>query len=667
MDLTSILWFSVLLQVFAAIMALRLIPFTGKAIAWIILSMAFILMASRRAISLLRQEGIVDGEWLTAMTTEIVALVISLLIVVGVFMIRGVFLKKTLDEDELRKLSQVVEQTSSSTIITDLEGNIEYVNQKFTEITGYELDEIKGKPTNFLNSGKTRPEVFVNMWKTIQAGRVWIGEFCNECKNGTLRWEKARVSPVRDGEEKITHYVAVLEDVTEQRAQREALEYMAMHDSLTDLPNRALFYDRVYQAILGAEHNKSSVAVLLMDLNHFKVINDTLGHHIGDQILKEVANRLLRTVKTYDTVARMGGDEFLVLLSDVQHEQASRIAKRLSEAVQEPFVIAGHNFDIDMSIGIAMYPQNGDDPDVLIQRSDVAMYSAKSRSTGIAMYDPDLDDYSVGRLELLGEVRNALEAEQFCVHYQPRMDLFTMEMEGVEALVRWMHPKRGIIYPDNFIPILEETGHITVLTRWIIKKAIEQLALWRNLNPEFIMSINISTRDLCDQKLSEYIAENLKFFDVPPSAIILEITESSLMQYSRYTYSTIDSLDELGIKLAIDDFGTGYSSLQYLKVLPVSELKIDKSFVMNMLDDEDDAVIVRSTIDLGHNLGLDVVAEGVEDEETSKILQILNCNHAQGYHFSKAVEEGVITKMITGENNIFKLQNEEEVNNSQVS
>ncbi|HEC28422.1 MAG TPA: EAL domain-containing protein [Gammaproteobacteria bacterium] len=667
MDLTSILWFSVLLQVFAAIMALRLIPFTGKAIAWIILSMAFILMASRRAISLLRQEGIVDGEWLTAMTTEIVALVISLLIVVGVFMIRGVFLKKTLDEDELRKLSQVVEQTSSSTIITDLEGNIEYVNQKFTEITGYELDEIKGKPTNFLNSGKTRPEVFVNMWKTIQAGRVWIGEFCNECKNGTLRWEKARVSPVRDGEEKITHYVAVLEDVTEQRAQREALEYMAMHDSLTDLPNRALFYDRVYQAILGAEHNKSSVAVLLMDLNHFKVINDTLGHHIGDQILKEVANRLLRTVKTYDTVARMGGDEFLVLLSDVQHEQASRIAKRLSEAVQEPFVIAGHNFDIDMSIGIAMYPQNGDDPDVLIQRSDVAMYSAKSRSTGIAMYDPDLDDYSVGRLELLGEVRNALEAEQFCVHYQPRMDLFTMEMEGVEALVRWMHPKRGIIYPDNFIPILEETGHITVLTRWIIKKAIEQLALWRNLNPEFIMSINISTRDLCDQKLSEYIAENLKFFDVPPSAIILEITESSLMQYSRYTYSTIDSLDELGIKLAIDDFGTGYSSLQYLKVLPVSELKIDKSFVMNMLDDEDDAVIVRSTIDLGHNLGLDVVAEGVEDEETSKILQILNCNHAQGYHFSKAVEEGVITKMITGENNIFKLQNEEEINNSQVS
>jgi len=646
MDLSNVLWLSVLLQLFAAGMALRLIPVTGRALAWSVLSVAFILMATRRTISLLRESGFIESQWLTAMTTEIVALLISTLIVIGVFMIRNVFLQKRHDEDELRKLSQVVEQNSSSTIITDLEGKIEYVNQHFTDVTGYALKEVKGRSTSLLNAGKTRSDVFVNLWKTIQSGRVWTGEFCNKCKSGSLRWVKARVSPVKGADGVATHYVAVLEDVTEQKAQREALEYMAMHDSLTDLPNRALFYDRVYQAILNAEHTEGSIAVMLMDLNNFKVINDTLGHHIGDKILKQIAVRLQKGVKNYDTVARMGGDEYLMLLSDINKEQAMSIGRRLATLIQEPFAVEGHHFDISMSVGIAMYPEHGDDPDVLIQRADVAMYYSKSNGTGIALYDTEQDNYTVGRLELLGEMRRALDENQFCLHYQPRIDMHTNEVVGVEALVRWLHPTHGIVLPDDFIPLLEETGHIGVLTRFVLKHAVEQIADWQVISPEFSMSINISTRDLCDQELATFLKDLLRSYDVPADSIILEITESSLMQYTRYTQSTLSALEELGVRLAIDDFGTGYSSLQYLKELPVSELKIDKSFVMNMIDDEDDAIIVRSTIDLGHNLNLKVVAEGVEDEESSKLLQILQCNYAQGYYYSRPVEPCVIDELI---------------------
>jgi len=645
-DLSSILWLSVLLQVIAAVLALRLIPITGRATAWVVLSIGFMLMASRRAISLLHQQGVIQGEWLAAMSSEVVALVISILIVAGVILLRNVFVKKRHDEDELLKLSQVVEENSSSTIITDLEGKIEYVNHQFTEVTGYTLNEVKGHSTKFLNSGKTRSDAFLEMWKSITSGNVWVGEFCNRCKNGDLRWEKVRVSPVKDNEGLTTHYVAVLEDITEQKAQREALEFMAMHDSLTDLPNRSLFYDRVFQSILNAEHEQKSIAVMLMDLNHFKVINDTLGHHVGDMILKKIAARLQMGVKSYDTVARMGGDEFLVLLTDVDEKLAMSIANRLLDIVRRPLSVEGHNFDIGMSIGVALYPRDGDDPDQLIQRADVAMYSAKALSSGIAMYEPGLDNNSVGRLDLLGEIRQSLEEGHFCLHYQPRVGMADLSVEGVEALVRWQHPQQGLICPDDFIPLLEETGHITRLTRWIFRHAIEQLSVWQISKPDMVMSINVSTRDLCDQNLASDLGKVLEEFSVSSDNVILEITESALMQYSHYTRSTLNELEQLGIKLAIDDFGTGYSSLTYLKEMPISELKIDKSFVINMMSDENDEVIVRSTIDLGHNLGLQVVAEGVEDEATCKALQGLNCKHAQGYYFSAPVEAEVITEMI---------------------
>ncbi len=645
-NLSAILWLSVLLQVIAAVLALRLIPITGRATAWVILSIGFMLMATRRAISLLHQQGVIEGQWLTAMSTEMVALIISILILTGVILLRRVFSKQRQDEIELRKLTQVVEENSSSTIITDLDGKIEYVNHHFTEVTGYTLNEIKGQSTRFLHSGKTQSEIFIDMWNTIRADNVWTGEFCNRCKDGSLLWEKARVSPVKDSEGKTTHYVAVLEDVTEQKAQREALEYMAMHDALTDLPNRSLFYDRLYQSILRAEHEKKPFAVMLMDLNQFKVINDTLGHFVGDRILKKIASRLQIDVKSYDTVARMGGDEFLVLLNDIDEAHALTVAHRLLEVVRQPLIIEGHNFDISVSIGIALYPRDGDDPDLLIQRADVAMYSAKSLASGVAIYDSSLDNNTVGRLELLGEIRQSLEANHFCLHYQPRINLNNMAVEGVEALVRWQHPQQGLILPDNFIPLLEETGHISSLTRWVFRHAIEQLSIWQVDRPELTLSINVSTKDLCDQGLAIDLADIMQEYNVSSHSVILEITESALMQYTHYTRHTLSALELLGIKLAIDDFGTGYSSLTYLKEMNISELKVDKSFVINMVSDENDEVIVHSTIELGHNLGLQVVAEGVEDARTCKALQLLRCKYAQGYYFSPPVEAEAFTEML---------------------
>jgi len=645
-NLSGILWLSVLLQIIAAVLALRLIPVTGRATAWVVLSIGFLLMATRRAISLLHQQGVIEGEWLAAMSTEVVALIISILMLAGVILLRRVFTKQREDEDELRKLTQVVEENSSSTIITDLDGKIEYVNNHFTEVTGYNLDEIKGRSTKFLNAGKTHVDIFTNMWNSIRADKVWIGEFCNCCKDGSLCWVKARISPVKDSENKTTHYVAVFEDVTEQKAQREALEYMAMHDSLTDLPNRSLFYDRVFQSILQAEREKKSIAVMLMDLNQFKVINDTLGHYIGDRILKKVAGRLKAALKSYDTVARMGGDEFLVLLNDIDEAQTMTVANRLLEVVRQPLAIEGHNFDINISIGVALYPRDGDDPDQLIQRADVAMYAAKSLVSGVAMYDSSLDYNTVGRLDLLGELRQALDENQFCLYYQPRINLDDISLEGVEVLVRWQHPQQGLIMPDSFIPLLEETGHITSLTRWIFRHAIEQLAVWQLSTPGLTLSLNVSTKDLCDQNLATELDDILQEYHVPAHSIILEITESALMQYTHYTRHTLSALEQLGVKLAIDDFGTGYSSLSYLKEMHISELKIDKSFVINMLDDENDKVIVHSTIELGHNLGLQVVAEGVEDEATCKILQGLNCKHAQGYYFSRPVDAQALENML---------------------
>ncbi|WP_250460169.1 MULTISPECIES: EAL domain-containing protein [unclassified Caballeronia] len=421
--------------------------------------------------------------------------------------------------------------------------------------------------------------------------------------------------------------------ISEREKRITELAYM---DRLTGLPNRALFNDRLQQAIGAATRSKRPLAVMMMDLDRFKYVNDTLGHPIGDMLLCEVAKRLRAALhRKTDTVARLGGDEFAVLLPTDDLASARLLATRMLNALEEPITIEGQLVDVGASIGIVTFPQNGTDMNVLLRRADIAMYVAKRSNLGYALYDERHDQNNAERLSLMSELRQAVEHDQLTLYYQPKVDLATHRVKYVEALVRWDHPTRGFVSPDQFIPFAEQTGYIKTISRWVADKAIAQCAAWRRQGIELAVSVNVSARELIQSTLPEIFQGLLDKHGVAPESIWIEITESAIMDDPNHAIETLDRLHALGIRLSIDDFGTGYSSLSYLKRMPVDELKIDKSFVMGMFQHKDDETIVRSTIDLGHNMGLKVVAEGVETEEMLERLKALRCDLAQGYHLSR--------------------------------
>jgi diguanylate cyclase (GGDEF)-like protein len=418
-----------------------------------------------------------------------------------------------------------------------------------------------------------------------------------------------------------------------RRLQRNVAEtrHQALHDALTGLPNRALFRERVKAAVDGAA---GPVSILLMDLDRFKEVNDTLGHHNGDLLLEAVAARLLTTVPPDHLVARLGGDEFGILVMDASNRMTvTSLAERVVQAVTAPFVVQDMTLEVGASIGIAVYPDHGRDVDTLVQRADVAMYQAKSSLRGHQFYVPELDSYSPTRLLLVGDLRKAIEEGSLSVAFQPKVDVQTGSIIGAEALARWAHRGRGLVPPDEFIPIAEHTGLIRPLTLLVLETALEQCARWRGAGHEIGVAVNLSVRNLLDAELPDDVARLLARFGLPPSALELEITESALVADPGRTYAVLHRLHDLGASISMDDFGTGYSSLSYLRRMPLDEVKIDKSFVMGMTTDENDALIVRSTIDLCVNLGLRVVAEGVETFEIWQRLADLGCHVAQGFYF----------------------------------
>jgi diguanylate cyclase (GGDEF)-like protein len=409
----------------------------------------------------------------------------------------------------------------------------------------------------------------------------------------------------------------------------------ALHDPLTGLPNRELFADRVGQAIRAADRERHPAALLLLDLDRFKDVNDTLGHHHGDQLLIQVGQRLGGALRKADTVARLGGDEFGVLLPGATTEGAGAVADKLRAELQQPLSIDGVALDLDASIGIAVYPEHGSDAAQLLQHADVAMYMAKQAHVGFLAYDPAVDQHSPRRLALLGGLRRALERGELVLHYQPKADLGSGAIRGVEALVRWQHPEYGLLGPGEFIPLAERTGLIHPLTHWVLDAALEQAARWRHAELGLSVAVNISTRCLLDPSFADQVARQLATRLVPADLLVLEITESAVMVDPARALEVLGRLHTLGVGLAVDDFGTGYSSMAYLKDLPVDELKIDRSFVGQMATSRSDAVIVRSAIDLGHNLGLRVVAEGVETQQAWQELAALGCDIAQGYYLGR--------------------------------
>ncbi|MEE8428053.1 MAG: EAL domain-containing protein [Gammaproteobacteria bacterium] len=428
--------------------------------------------------------------------------------------------------------------------------------------------------------------------------------------------------------------------------------YDTTHDLLTGLPNRVLFFDRVEQAVAVANRTNEKFAVMVMDLDNFKEVNDTLGHYSGDLLLKQVALRLKSVVRACDTVARLGGDEFGLLLNNVAaSDDAEHVAIKLMTELEPQFVIQGLSLDVRASIGICVFPENGATAESLIQRADVAMYSAKRAKCGYTKYSREVDQHSTRRLTLMNELRKGIDNGDLILHFIPKLEITSGAVTEAEALVRWKHEKHGRVMPDEFIPLAEQTGLIRPLTEWVLYRAMQECVAWREQGLTAGVTVNISARAITDPQFCENCATMLTIHELDPSAVVLEITESAIMEDPYHAMKVLVRLGEMGFRLSIDDFGTGYSSLAYLKRLPVDEIKIDKSFVMDMMEDENDAMIVRATIDLAHNLSLAVVAEGVKNQQTWEYLELLGCDMAQGEYTGMPMKPSELIRHCVQANN----------------
>jgi len=456
--------------------------------------------------------------------------------------------------------------------------------------------------------------------------------------------------PLASGDE-VGTLVGALDRMRDGIVARETkISTLAYSDPLTGLPNRALFNDRVEQAVSAASRAGHPLSVLVIDLDRFKHVNDVLGHHIGDELLKDVAMRVRAVMqRESDTVARLGGDEFAVLLPAQGSREAQLVAKQVLRALETPMSLRDQRVDISASIGIACYPEHAMKASALVSRADLAMYVAKRENSGSVLFDARFERDTEQTLSLMSELRRAVEHDELMLNFQPKMNLLTGLSQEVEVLVRWQHPERGVVAPDQFIPFAERTGYIRAITQWVVDHACAQLSAWRKAGLEIGICVNISARDLIDKDFVSLIERALKRNGVEAKWLCLEITESAIMEDLTHALEALERLHAMGLRLSIDDFGTGYSSLAYLKRLPVGELKIDKSFVLDMVKNHDDATIVRSTIDLGHNMGLTVVAEGIEDRQCWEMLQALECDEGQGYFFSKPLSASQLEDWFRGQ------------------
>ncbi|HHJ18908.1 MAG TPA: EAL domain-containing protein [Gammaproteobacteria bacterium] len=535
------------------------------------------------------------------------------------------------------RLKAIMEQSFDGMVVVDENGMIESANPAMERMFGYGPGELVGQSVKVIIPFPTREKHDEYIRNYIRSGKGnVIGRLREEIgcrKDGTTFPIEMSTSEMWIGDQR--YFLGIIRDITVKKKRIEALRHQALHDALTGLPNRTLLEDRIEQAISAARRANATVAILYMDLDRFKEINDTLGHHFGDKVLQHVASSVHGVLRESDTLARLGGDEFAILLPGVDEAGAIKIARKVRGVFDEAIQIDEHSLHLEGSIGIVLYPGHGTDVSTLIQHADVAMYVAKERDDGIAVYDMALDHYNVRNLVLMGELRSAIENEALEIHFQPIVNLASGRCVGAEALVRWPHEKHGLMYPDSFIPLAERGGLIQKLGLVVLKKTLTVCAGCRGLSSAMVVAVNLSAKDLQSPDLARRVAETLRQTGIPPQHLKLEITESAIMSDQAQALGILKQLNAMGVRLAIDDFGTGYSSLSYLKSLPVDDIKIDRSFVTDMRSDKSNAVIVKSTIDLAHNMGLRVIAEGVEDRETYDELAVLGCDEAQGYYLSR--------------------------------
>ena len=544
------------------------------------------------------------------------------------------------DRERLRQAAAVFDCTREGVLVTDRNGLIVHVNRAFMTITGYVRDEVLGRRPNLFKSGRHGPDFYRDMFASLASAGEWSGEIWNRRKSGEIypQWQTIRV--IYDDSGQISHYVAVFSDISAIKDSQHELAHLAHHDPLTGLPNRLLFSDRTEQALASAQLHKRSCALLLVDLDHFKNINDSLGHNVGDELLKGVSKRFRGLFAPGVTLARLGGDEFAVLVENCsQPGQAAVLARRILDALKEPLRIDQQSLFINASIGISLFPGDALNAGQLLRNADSALFKAKSAGRdGYALYTEELTAHAQQRVEIASELRRALEQQELRVHYQPVHDLATSRVIGVEALVRWQHPKRGLVSPAEFIPIAERTGLIAQIDAWVMDQACRQMCQWQQAGVVLsFVAVNVSSRLFAHRELYEQVARVLHDTGLDPACLELEVTESAVMEDPEVALEQMHRLRELGVRLAIDDFGTGYSSLLRLKRLPVQKLKIDQGFVAGLPWDEDDAAIVRVIIALARSMGMQVHAEGIEQREQAAFLLEQACELGQGYWFGRPV------------------------------
>ena len=539
-------------------------------------------------------------------------------------------------ERTMRLQARIFEHSAESILITDPERRILSVNPAFVRITGYGEREVLGRTPEFLRSQRHPPNFYDDIWQLVERTGRWNGEIWTRRKNGEDFPSWASISLVRNSDGAIANFFSIFTDISERKAAEDRIHHLAYYDELTDLPNRTLLHKLLDQALAEARRKRQHAAILFVDLNRFKPINDTLGHAIGDQLLQQVACRLRETVRGEDVVSRMGGDEFIIALLDLaRHEHAALVAQKILMALDPPFWFDGHELKIGAAIGISVYPRDGFDTETLLRTADIAMYRAKqSGQDGYAFYSHEMNRRALDRLKIESGLRHAIDHEELLLHYQPKVDIESGRIVGVEALVRWHHPERGMVAPGEFIPIAEETGLIVRVSAWVLEEALRQARVWRNAGlPAIKVAVNLSARDF-SPSLAERVRALLAAHEVPPAWLELEITEGMLTHSSDEVIAMMDALTALGVTLALDDFGTGYSSLSYLKRFPINTLKIDQSFVRGIPDDGNDCAIAGAIVSMAQRLGHRVIAEGVETAEQLNFLKSLGCQEIQGYYFS---------------------------------